>query len=69
MGGILMLKWVNNLKIGIRIILGFFIIVIIAGIIGTVGIVNLNNIQDSYSEDFNSVAKAMEYLERISSHF
>ena len=64
-----MLKWVNNLKIGIRIILGFFIIVIIAGIIGTVGIVNLNNIQDSYSEDFNSVAKAMEYLERISSHF
>lgn len=57
------------MKIGTRIVSGFFIIVIIACVIGSVGIVNLNNIQDSYSADFSGVASAMEYIERISSHF
>jgi methyl-accepting chemotaxis protein len=41
----------------------------LACIIGITGIVNLNNVQDSYSLDFKSVANALEYVERISSHF
>lgn len=64
-----MFKWFGNLRIGLRIIIGFFIIVALACIIGITGIVNLNNVQDSYSLDFKSVANALEYVERISSHF
>jgi len=64
-----MFRWFSNLKIGTRIVLGFSLLVIVAFVIGSVGIMNINNIQDSYAEDFNSVTSAMEYLERISSHF
>lgn len=64
-----MFKWFGNLRIGLRIIIGFFIIVALACIIGITGIVNLNNVQDSYSLDFKSVANALEYVEIISSHF
>lgn len=64
-----MFGWFSNLKIGTRIVIGFFILVVIACVIGVVGIFNLTNIQDSYSADFNGVATAMQYLEKISSHF
>ena len=42
--------------------MGFSLLVIVAFVIGSVGIMNINNIQDSYAEDFNSVTSAMEYL-------
>jgi len=64
-----MFRWFSNLKIGTRIVVGFFMLVVIAFIIGTVGIQNLNKVQDSYATDFSSVASAMEYVERMSSHF
>jgi len=64
-----MFKSFNNLRIGVRIIIGFFIIVAIACIIGVVGIQNLKNVQDSYALDYESTVDALEYVERISSHF
>lgn len=64
-----MFQKLNNLKIGVRIILGFAIITIISCVIGIVGIVNLNSVQNSYQQDYTTSAKAMEYLEKISSKF
>ncbi|HOV28409.1 MAG TPA: MCP four helix bundle domain-containing protein [Pseudobacteroides sp.] len=64
-----MFKWFGNLKIGVRIIIGFFIITVISCIIGVVGIYNLKNVQDSYANEYTNSAKALELVERISSHF
>ncbi|RXE57917.1 methyl-accepting chemotaxis protein [Acetivibrio mesophilus] len=64
-----MFNWFNNLKIGVRIIIGFFIIVAISCTIGVVGIQNLKTVQDSYALDYTSSTKALEHVEAISSHF
>jgi len=65
-GGYILLK---NLKIGARIIIGFFAMVVISCAIGIVGILNLNNVQGSYARDFRNTALALEYVEKMSSHF
>ena len=64
-----MLKWFSNLRIGLRIIIGFFLMIALSCIIGIVGISNLNSVQDSYSLDYTNSTLAMEYIESISSHF
>jgi len=64
-----MFKWFGNLKIGVRIIIVFFIITVISCIIGVVGIFNLKNVQDSYAVEYTSSTKALEHVEGISSHF
>jgi len=63
------MKWFNNLKIGTRIIVGFFIVIVLSCVIGIVGILNLNEVQQSYEKDYNNTAVSMEYLEMISSKF
>lgn len=40
------MKWFYNLKISIKLILGFIVVAIIAGIVGVVGIVEINKIND-----------------------
>lgn len=64
-----MLKQISNLKIGVRIIIGFFIMVVIACTIGIVGILNLENVQDSYTLDYSNSTIALENVEKMSSHF
>ena len=41
------MKWYNNLKIGVKLILGFIIVAIIAGVIGAVGVINIKTINDA----------------------
>jgi len=64
-----MIKRTKDLKIGVRIIVGFLLITIIACVIGIVGIINLNKVQGSYAFDYNNSVTALEYVEKISSHF
>ncbi len=64
-----MSRWFNNKKIATRIISGFLTIIAISCVIGIVGILNLNSVQDAYDLDYTNTAKAMEYLELISSKF
>jgi len=64
-----MFNWFKNLKIGVRIVTGFFLVIAITCIVGIVGITNLNTVQSSYELDYQSTASAMEYLEKISSKF
>jgi methyl-accepting chemotaxis protein len=46
------MKWINNLKISVKILLGFFIVALIAGVVGVTGIINIRTIdkndQDLY---------------------
>lgn len=64
-----MFKKSKDLKIGVRIIVGYLIIASIACCIGVIGVINLKNVQDSYAFDYNNSVKALEYVERMSSHF
>jgi methyl-accepting chemotaxis protein len=63
------MKWFVNLKIGVRIIIGFLLVAIIAGIIGGISLATLQNVNDSYSIAYTDSVKALEYLERISSSY
>lgn len=63
------MKQFNDLKIGVRILIGFFAIVIIAGIIGIVGIFNLRQVNNSYKSSYGDSVDALELLEDVSSSF
>jgi len=69
MGAILMFKWFNDLKIGLKILIGFSILIIMSGAIGIVGILNLNSVQHDYERDYTNSTQALGYLERVSSNF
>lgn len=64
-----MVKWFLNLKIGARIITGFLLVAIIAGVIGVAGIIALGRIQGAYTVAYTDSVEALEYTERISSSF
>ncbi len=64
-----MKKWFNNLKVGIKITLGFMLVAIIAGIIGIIGIFSLKSVGKSYSVAYSDSVAALQYMERISSSF
>ncbi|MGF7146188.1 methyl-accepting chemotaxis protein [Anaerotaenia torta] len=61
-----MLKWYENLRIGFKIIIGFLIVALIAGIIGGVGIISIERVEGSYRTAFQDTAEALESLEKIS---
>lgn len=63
------MKRLNNLKIGTRILIGFFVVVIISGIIGGVGILNLQRVNNSYDVAYTDSVTALQYTEEISSSF
>lgn len=63
------MKKFNNLNIGTRIIVGFLIVVIIAGLIGGIGIFSLQRVNSSYSISYTDSTAALEYTEGISSSF
>ncbi len=63
------MKWFNNLKIGARILTGFFAVVLIAGLIGGVGIRNLQKLNSSYKQSYSENMQAIQYSERMSTAF
>lgn len=64
-----MMKWFSNLKISVKIIVGFLLVAAIAGMIGVVGIVSLNRVGGSYAAEYSDAVIALESMERISASF
>jgi len=63
------MKKFNDMKIGARIIIGFLVVILIATLIGGVGIFSLRNIGDTYKVAYTDSTEALEYMERISTSF
>ncbi|MEA4971173.1 MAG: methyl-accepting chemotaxis protein [Candidatus Pelethousia sp.] len=63
------MKWFRNLKIGVKITVGFLLVAIIAGLIGVVGIVSLNRVGGSYSVAYADSVTALDCMEGVSSSF
>ncbi len=64
-----MMKWYSNLKIGIKITIGFLLVAMIAGVIGIVGIVGLNQVGGAYAVAYTNAVIVSESMERISASF
>ncbi|MFT4106127.1 MAG: methyl-accepting chemotaxis protein [Lacrimispora sp.] len=62
----MMKNWFENLKIGMKIIGGFLIVAVIAGIIGGVGIIGMERVEASYRVAYQDTSAALEYLQEIS---
>lgn len=59
----------NNLKIGTKILSGFFMVAIIATVIGIVGIVNLNTINNKDTEMYEKMTVPMSSLYNMNAAF
>lgn len=64
-----MRKFISNLKIGTRIAAGFLIVILITIIIGSIGILNLNYVNNTYSTEYQGSVNDLGRIERISSLF
>ena len=64
-----MRKWFGNLKIGVKITLGFLIVTLIACIIGGIGIYSLISVNGSYHVAYSDSVASLQYIERISTSF
>ena len=63
------MKRFNDIKIGTRILIGFLIVIFIAGIIGGVGIYSLQHVNTSYRSSYEDGVDALDLMEKISSSF
>ena len=63
------MKWFYNLKIGMKLMIGFATIAIIAGAIGIYGIYNMNTINNGSTVMYDNITIPMEELAQISTSF
>ncbi|MDF2821218.1 MAG: methyl-accepting chemotaxis sensory transducer [Clostridiales bacterium] len=63
------MKWFNNMKISVRLIMGFLIIAAIAGVIGVVGIVNIREIDNADTLLYTENTLGLAYSGSASTEF
>ncbi len=59
------MRWFYNFKIGLKILIGFFLVIIIAGVIGTVGIVNIEKMDTLNTDMYESHTATMPDLANL----
>jgi len=64
-----MLKWLNNLKLKVKLLLAFACLVIFTMIIGIIGVVNINSIGKGSSDLYKNVTLPMSDLVQINQSF
>jgi len=60
---------IRDLRIGVRVTIGFLIVAFIAGVIGVVGVVSLSTVNKSYKTSYADSVEALESIEGISANF
>lgn len=63
------MKRFKDFKIGVRILIGFFAVIVIATIIGGVGILSLQKVNNSYKSSYGDSVDVLDLLEDTSSSF
>lgn len=53
------MKWYKDLKVGVKLILGFIIVAIIAGIIGVVGVLKIDEIKEADSVMYKNIVEPL----------
>ena len=63
------MRWYRNMKIGKKLTLGFILVAIMAGIVGSVGVVSLNQSNEKYSKLYNDYGIPLGDIARASISF
>ena len=56
------MRWFNNLKIAVKLVIGFVIVATIAGIVGAIGIVNTSKISENDTKLYEVNTLGLEYV-------
>ncbi|NRT78805.1 hypothetical protein BJV41_003287 [Clostridium beijerinckii] len=43
------MRWLNNIKVGAKLIIGFIVVALLAGIVGVIGITKIKKIDQNYT--------------------
>lgn len=60
------MRWFGNLKISMKLIAGFILVALIAGVVGAIGIMNLNKIDTDYTDLYVNYGVASNDIGKIS---
>lgn len=63
------MNWFTNLKIAQKLLLGFSVVAIIAGIIGYIGITNIDDLERSDTEMYENMTVPITMMSEISTYF
>jgi len=63
------MRWYRNMKIGKKLTLGFILVAIMAGLVGSVGVVSLNQSNEKYSNLYNNYGVPLGDIARASISF
>ncbi|MDD3305719.1 MAG: methyl-accepting chemotaxis protein [Acetobacterium sp.] len=63
------MRWMLNMKIGVKLIVSFIIVALITGVVGVVGIVNLQNLQNSNHLLYEKMALSIADIGQISTSY
>jgi len=63
------MKWFDNMKVSVKILLGFFIICCITGYMGISGISNINKINELDTKLYKNMTEPLQYVINISNSF
>ena len=63
------MQWFYNLKISLKLVIGFVIVAIIAGVVGVTGIINIKSIDEDNSLMYKENTVPLGYLEKAAVQF
>lgn len=63
------MKWLSNLKVKVKLLAGFGLIAIFAGMVGFIGVTNLQSVNVNYTQLFNNYGKPLGDIGRAAFYF
>lgn len=59
------MRWLKDLRIGVKLVYSFLLMALIAGIIGGVGVTNIHQVEESFANMYETTAKPTTQLGRV----
>jgi methyl-accepting chemotaxis protein len=63
------MQWFYNLKISLKLVIGFIVVAMIAGVVGITGIINIRTIETEDTELYQENTVPLGYLEKVAVEF
>ncbi len=63
------MKWYYNLKIAAKLLVGFFLVAVIAGVLGTVGVINIRNTDSKYTDLYEQYGIAQADIGQVAIYY
>lgn len=63
------MMWMNNMKIGVKLLVSFIIVALITGVVGIIGIINVQNLQNSNTVLYEKMALPIAEVGQISTSY